>query len=335
MLQQKTKVIVLLFILLLGAACTKPEQAENKPLVYTHLVDEYSPDLPGLILCSAVVVDEGSSSVTKRGLIVAADPEPDMDNYHFYVFDTLGTGSFYAVFPYPYELQSSIYVRAFATNAYGTSFGNTQWAIRPYLVPVFSEMSAVVSDLFTIELRAVVTKFNENFILQQGWVWSETNQNKWPTLEDCLGFTEEDPGMNPIISVIHNLPTDKSHRFRPYIRAQHRTYYSESSVYPYYYSEPSVNFSWTYLDATSLLLSGQAFYSHDNNMIRIGETGFCYSDMHTPSINDNVIHSGCCSYAPFHAAANNLESGNTYYFRAFAYFHDSLFYSRTDTILMP
>lgn len=69
------------------------------------------------------ITNDGGAAVTARGVCWATTPLPTIDN--FKTSDGSGTGAFTSTLS-PLASQTTYYVRAYATNSYGTAYGNQQ-----------------------------------------------------------------------------------------------------------------------------------------------------------------------------------------------------------------
>lgn len=69
------------------------------------------------------VTNDGGASVTERGVVYDVSPNPTISNNKIMAGTGTGTGSFTATLT-PLASQKTYYVRAYATNSYGTSYGN-------------------------------------------------------------------------------------------------------------------------------------------------------------------------------------------------------------------
>lgn len=76
------------------------------------------------------VTSDGGSTVTARGVCYGRTPYPDLTSAHSHTTNGSGTGSFSATF----EMSTAgvYYVRAYATNANGTSYGEQMTVNHPY-----------------------------------------------------------------------------------------------------------------------------------------------------------------------------------------------------------
>ena len=69
------------------------------------------------------VIGDGGADVTTRGVVWCTSPNPDLDDHEGYTSDGQGTGAFTSEMTGLLE-ETTYYVRAYATNSEGTSYGN-------------------------------------------------------------------------------------------------------------------------------------------------------------------------------------------------------------------
>jgi len=134
--------------------------------------------------CGGNVVDDGGFAVTARGVCYSTRPNPTIDNNH--TNDGEGIGSFKSHLS---DLSSytTYYVRAYATNNEGTSYGNQQVIKTKYYAP------GALSWVFSISSSRKV-------VFSQGNLQYQASTNTWRFAEnqwDYVGSTivvEDEPG---------------------------------------------------------------------------------------------------------------------------------------------
>ena len=83
-----------------------------------------------------ITSDEGSP-VTARGVCYSTTPNPDLSDAHYHTTDGSGTGTYSSTFTMP--TAGIYYIRAYATNAMGTSYGSQDTIDHPYYeLPTFT-----------------------------------------------------------------------------------------------------------------------------------------------------------------------------------------------------
>lgn len=83
------------------------------------------------------ITSDGGSAVTARGVCYGRTPYPDLTSAHNHTTDGSGTGSFSSTFVM--ATAGVYYVRAYATNANGTAYGEQKTVNHPYFdLPTFT-----------------------------------------------------------------------------------------------------------------------------------------------------------------------------------------------------
>ena len=120
-LRRFKRVLFALMIALVATSCNKDNQEEiwEEARLTTAEVTFISDDGA---TAGGVIIDEGVPAYTERGVCFAADVEPTIAD-HKAVVPGSGTGSFTTVIT-GLEAGTKYYIRAYATNKYGTVYGN-------------------------------------------------------------------------------------------------------------------------------------------------------------------------------------------------------------------
>jgi hypothetical protein len=83
------------------------------------------------------VISDGGYSITARGVCWGTTPNPDLSPTYNHTTNSSGTGPFSSTFEMP--LASIYYIRAYATNANGTAYGEEKTIDHPYYeLPTFT-----------------------------------------------------------------------------------------------------------------------------------------------------------------------------------------------------
>lgn len=77
------------------------------------------------------VSDDGGFAITARGICYGSQPNPDITSTYTQTTDGSGTGYYSSTF-YLFNGSGTCYIRAYATNANGTSYGEQMTVIQPY-----------------------------------------------------------------------------------------------------------------------------------------------------------------------------------------------------------
>ena len=153
------------------------------------------------------VLNDGGSPVTSKGICWSATPEPDINDFH--TVDGSGLGNFTSYLTGLSE-NTIYYVRAFATNEVGTSYGD-QLSFITLTVPTV--LTEPVSEIMhnTSTCGGNVLNDGGAFVTAKGVCWSKT-QN--PTTED--DHTLDGTGTGIFTSYITGLNSNTTYFVRAY-----------------------------------------------------------------------------------------------------------------------
>lgn len=166
----------------------------NLPIVQT--LEPHLDEQDRLVL-GGVVSGDGGSEVTSRGVCWSTDPDPDIEDEHTCV--GAGTGSFTCTVS-GLEIGKTYYIRAFASNSTGTSYGS-QLTYRLVTKPVVR--TEPVSDLTNITVVFTGTVINDggDSIVALGFIWGtqpalDTNDNHLPAAAGSGAFSYRLTGLS-------------------------------------------------------------------------------------------------------------------------------------------
>ena len=170
------------------------------------------------------VTDDGGAEVTARGVVWGTSENPDVDSYAGKTSDGTGTGSFVS------ELSELIpgttyYVRAYAENLEGTSYGDqVEFKTEPELPTVnTAEVSEITST--SANSGGNVTDDAGAEITSRGVVWGTSGN---PDIDDNKGFTIDGSGLGEFTSGLTELYPDTKYYVRAYATNSYGTSYGES-----------------------------------------------------------------------------------------------------------
>ncbi len=156
------------------------------------------------------VIDDGGATVTVRGVCWSTDPNPTTSDY--FTTDGSGLGSFVS---YLTDLSNNItyYVRAYATNSVGTSYGNQLSFTTGQTITTPVVTTATITDITENSATSGgnVTNDGGASVIVRGVCWS-TNPN--PTTSDY--FTNDGSGIGTFISYLTGLLENTTYYVRAY-----------------------------------------------------------------------------------------------------------------------
>lgn len=115
---KRTSILCFLGMLLFFSACTKKDEPQTLPILSTIAVNTI---MQSSALSGGNVSNDAGSPVTARGVCWSTTANPTIDNNK--TSDGVGMGTFLSSMP-TLSPGTSYYLRAYATNANGTAYGN-------------------------------------------------------------------------------------------------------------------------------------------------------------------------------------------------------------------
>ncbi len=259
------------------------------------------------------ITNDGGATVIARGICYGTNPAPTLDDFR--TANDEGNGEYSSPFT-GLTASTTYYVRAYATNMIGTSYGNE----------VSFTTSAPPADLPTVTTKPVTGKTHESAvsggeitsdgggsITARGVCWSE-NEN--PTTTD--GKTTDAPGTGEFTSNITGLSASKLYYVRAYATNSAGTAYGDPELFVT--SDPPAGLATISTTAgsdvtISSFLSGGNITNDGGGTIT--ERGVCYSLTPGPTIAGSKTSDGNDAGA-FASSISGLSVSTKYYFRAYA-----------------
>lgn len=173
----------------------------------------------GTAQCGGTVSSDGGFSVTARGVCWSVSPEPTVSNLH--TVDGSGTGTFVSTIT---GLLSSTtyYVRAYATNANGTVYGEQRTITTPNGLPTVVTASATAVTATTAVCGGNVTTDGGYTVIYRGVCYSTT-----PTPTTASPHTTDGGGTGSFVSNLTNLTPNTTYHYRAYATNATGTVYGE------------------------------------------------------------------------------------------------------------
>jgi hypothetical protein len=192
----------------------------DAPLVTTQPVTEIRIDSA---VCGGIVRDEGKSPVTSRGVAWSAssgDPTPQ-----FQTSDGVGIGPFTSLLSGLSEGQT-YYVKAYAVNTYGTSYGEEISFVPSAVIPTVTTAAVTVTSAVTAKGGGEVTDDGGTDITARGVCWNTTSA---PVVSD--NHTANGTGTGTFTSIITGLTEGVTYYLRAYAVNQKGTAYGSQEVF--------------------------------------------------------------------------------------------------------
>lgn len=259
------------------------------------------------------VTDEGTSAVTAKGICWSTSPNPTTaDNK---TTDGTGAGAFTSVMT-GLTCGTTYYVRAYATNSTGTSYGEQiQFMTTACPVNLPTVNSSSVSSITETGAQGGgnVTSDGGAQVTAKGVCWS-TAEN--PTIADSK--TNDGTGTGSYISTLTGLSCGTTY----YARA-----YATNSAGTSYGAQVSFTTTACTIDPPTVTTSAVSSITEtsaqgggsvtDEGGAAVTAKGICWSTSQNPTITDNTSVDGTGS-GGYTSAMTGLTCGTTYYVRAYA-----------------
>ena len=258
--------------------------------------------------CAAEIPNSGGLAVTDRGVCWSLNPNPTLTD-QYVAASNGGTGSF-SVNITGLSIGSTYYVRAYATNTLGTTYGNQVVFFTP-TYPTVTTADLVVGGSNTATGGGEVTATGGAEVTARGVCWSIYPN---PTLDDA--HTSDGTGIGSFSSVLTGLSPSVTYYVRAYATNLAGTSYGEQKTVLAILSEMPVveTVDVTNVEISTVSFSGNVLF---DGGYAITERGFCYATTQNPTVNDFITSNGTGN-GSFAHNLTGLAANTTYYVRAYA-----------------
>ena len=255
------------------------------------------------------VTDDGGFVITAKGTCWSTTNNPTTSDSH--TSDGTGIGNFTSNLA-GLNANTTYYVRAYATNINGTTYG-TELS--------FTTRDGIPTDLTTTAITNITTNSAVSggsidddggaAIAARGVCWS-TSSN--PTISD--NYTNDGSGTGSFISNITGLNINTSYYVRSYVTNSIGTYYGDVKSFTTDDGLPSgiATAEISNIGATYATSGGNV---SDDGGFSITSRGVCWSTSSNPTISDNYTNDGSGT-GSFISNITGLTVNTTYYIRAYA-----------------
>ena len=257
------------------------------------------------------VTDDGGASVTARGVCWSTSQNPTISDNH--TSDGNGTGSFTSNLT-NLTANTTYYVRAYATNENGTSYGEQKSFTTLQNIELPTVTTADVTDITqnTAVSGGNVTDDGGAAVTARGVCWSKDPN---PTIDNS--FISNGNGTGSFTIEISGLTSATTYYIRAYATNSEGTSYGEQKTFTtlQYIQLPTVTTTIvTNVTSTTATSGGNVT---DDGGATVTARGVCWSTSPDPTINDNKTTDGNGTGA-FTSQLTNLTHSTTYYIRAYA-----------------
>ena len=173
----------------------------------------------GTAQSGGTVTGDGGFSITARGVCWSVSPEPTVSNLH--TVDGSGTGTFVSTITGLHS-STTYYVRAYATNANGTVYGEQRTVTTSSGLPTVVTASATAVTATTAVCGGNVTADGGYTVIQRGVCYSTT-----PSPTTASPHTTDGSGTGSFVSNLTNLTPNTTYHYRAYATNANGTVYGE------------------------------------------------------------------------------------------------------------
>ena len=254
-----------------------------------------------------IITNDGGATITARGVCWSTSPNPTIsDNY---TFDETGIGNFTSNIT-GLTAGTTYYVRAYATNATGTAYGNEILFITNAIGPTI--ITATVSNITDSSAVSggIITSDGGAVVIARGICW-DTLPN--PTINS--NHTSDSSGIGNFTSSITGLIAGTTYYVRAYAVNSVGTAYGNQVAFTTMAMLPTLTTTAvSNITYTSAVCGGNIT---SDGGYSVTARGVCWSIYPNPTINNNHTTNGSGT-GSFTSSITGLLAGTTYYLRAYA-----------------
>ena len=273
----------------------------SKPTVTTYPVTEISGTSA---VCGGNVTSTGSSAIVARGVCWATHQNPTIEDDK--TFDSVDTGSLFTSNITGLTEATTYYVRAYATNADGTSYGEER-VFRTLSSPIVSTNAVTDISYGTATCGGNVSSDGGVSVTARGVCWS-TSQN--PTISDSK--TTDGSGTGSFTSNITGLASGTTYYVRAYATNNIGTAYGETKQFVAINPPTVQTNSATNITTTGATISGNVTSDGGAN---VTSRGFVYGTT-ISNLSQNIQNGS--GLGTFTSIPTGLAPNTTYYYKAYA-----------------
>ena len=176
----------------------------------------------GTAQCGGTVTEDGGFAVTARGVCWSMSPEPTVSNLHS--TDGNGLGTFASTLT-GLQPSTTYYVRAYATNANGTVYGEQRTVTTPSGLPTVTTTTATSITSNSAVCGGNVSSDGGFPVTARGVCYSTT-----PAPTTASPHTTDGSGTGPFVSHLTNLSPGTTYYYRAYATNATGTVYGEERM---------------------------------------------------------------------------------------------------------
>ena len=257
------------------------------------------------------VTDDGGASVTARGVCWSTSQNPTISDNH--TSDGNGTGSYTSNLT-NLTANTTYYVRAYATNENGTSYGEQKsfTTLQNIELPTVTTTDVMDITQNTAVSGGNVTDDGGAAVTARGVCWSKDPN---PTIDNS--FISNGNGTGSFTIEISGLTSATTYYVRAYATNSEGTSYGEQKSFTTSQNIELPTVTTTIVTNVTSTTATSGGNVTDDGGATVTARGVCWSTSPDPTINDNKTTDGNGTGA-FTSQLTNLTHSTTYYIRAYA-----------------
>ena len=255
------------------------------------------------------VTSDGGGEVSARGVCWSTSQDPTVEGSH--TTDGTGTGEFVSNLT-DLNDNTTYYVRAYATNEQGTSYGEQMsfTTVKHIDLPEVTTVEPTEIATTSAKTGGNVISDGGSEVTAKGVCWS-TSQN--PTLSDS--FSTDGIGLGEYLSIINGLTINTTYYVRAYATNEAGTAYGEEFSFTTLCDLPTViTTAITNVEITTAKGGGNV--TADGGA-EVTARGLCWATHLEPTIEDSFLVEGA-GLGEFTCDITGLNENTRYYVRAYA-----------------
>ncbi|MBO7497083.1 MAG: hypothetical protein J6T98_11060 [Salinivirgaceae bacterium] len=274
-----------------------------------------------------VVTNDNGFTITSRGVCWSVVQNPTINDNH--TTNGVGTGEF-NTFMENLQNSTTYHVRAYATNANGTAYGEDKsfTTTSGAITVTTNSVTGVGPSSATCGGNATLTSDNNLPITAKGVCWS-TGHN--PSISNS--HTTDGTGPGIFTSTIYDLTVNTMYYVRAYATNQLGTYYGEEKSFTTAVGLPAVTTTDPTLNGNTVTTGGNVI---SDGGYPVTARGICYGPLPNPDLTSTYSHTTDGSGTGYFSSSFTLLGGSgTYYIRAYATNANGTTYGEQVTVIHP
>ena len=274
-----------------------------------------------------IVTADNGFTVTSRGVCWSIVQNPTIDDSH--TTNGSGTGEFNS-FMENLQNSTTYHVRAYATNANGTAYGEDKsfTTTSGAITVTTNSVTDVGPSSATCGGNATLTTDNNLPITAKGVCWS-TGHN--PSISNS--HTSDGTGPGIFTSTIFGLTVNTMYYVRAYATNQLGTYYGEEKSFTTAVGLPAVTTTDPTLNGITVTTGGNVT---SDGGYPVTARGICYGPLPNPDLTSTYNHTADGSGTGYFSSTFSLPGGSgRYYIRAYATNANGTVYGEEKSIIQP